>query len=139
MLSPATVATYSSPIIGDAEADRRQCLSAGQPGIIDYVTAGGDAYWYSEATALSSYQGSGVAAVTAGTDQNGNYMIDLLYSSGALWELRQGSGWTLLANSVAKIGKAHAGVVDLIYSWGTAWAYDPYGWHFLANSVYAAA
>jgi hypothetical protein len=114
-------------------------MSAGQQGIIDYVTAGGDAYWYSEATALSSYQGSGVAAVTAGTDQNGNYMIDLLYSSGALWELRQGSGWTLLANSVAKIGKAHAGVVDLIYSWGTAWAYDPYGWHFLANSVYAAA
>jgi hypothetical protein len=114
-------------------------MSAGQQGFMDYVTTGGDAYWYSEATAFSSYLGSGVTAVTAGTDQNGNYMIDLLYSSGALWEWRQGSGWTSLANSVAKIGKAHAGIVDLVYSWGTAWAHDSYGWYFLANYAYAAA
>jgi hypothetical protein len=120
-------------------ASNVQSMSAGQQGFMDYVTTGGDAYWYSEATAFSSYLGSGVAAVTAGTDQNGNYMIDLLYSSGALWEWRQGSGWASLANSVAKIGKAHAGIVDLVYSWGTAWAHDPYGWHFLANYAYAAA
>ena len=114
-------------------------MSAGQQGVMDYVTAAGDAYWYSEAAGSSFYLGSGVAAVTAGTDQNGNYMFDLLFSSGALWEWRQASGWTWLANSVAKIGKAHAGVLDLVYSWGTAWDHDSYGWHFLANYAYAAA
>jgi hypothetical protein len=111
-------------------------MSAGQQGFMDYVTTSGDAWWYSESTAFDSYLGSGVAAVTAGTDQNGNYMIDLLYSSGALYEWRQGRGLTFLDNNVAKIGKAHVGVVDLVFSWGSAWAYDAHSWQFLANYVY---
>jgi hypothetical protein len=114
-------------------------MSAGQQGFMDYITTSGDAYWYSEASAFSSYLGSGVAAVTAGTDQYGNYMIDLLYSNGYLWEWRQASGWNWLDYGVATIGKAHAGLLDVVFTGGYAYTHDSYSWYFLAYNVEAAA
>jgi hypothetical protein len=120
-------------------ASNLSSMSAGQQGFLDYIGTNGVAYWYSEASAFSSYLGSGVAAVTAGTDQNGNAMIDLLYTSGAVWEWRQGSGWASLATGVVSLGKAHAGIVDTVFTSGNAWAHDAYGWLYLTSNAKTAA
>src|SRR5262249_1986238 len=55
-----------------------KALSAGQQGVVAILTGNGDAYWYNEATGPSSFLASNVSAVTAGYDQFGNYMADLL-------------------------------------------------------------
>jgi hypothetical protein len=72
-------------------------ISAGQQGIADYGTTAGNAYWFNEATGTSSFLGSGVAAITTGTDELGNYMIDMLYtaatSMSTAWAAA-GPGWT---------------------------------------------
>jgi hypothetical protein len=120
-------------------ASNVKSLSAGQHGIIDYVTTSGAGYLYNESSGSASYLAAGLAAVTAGTDQNGVYMIDLLYASGTLVEWRQSTGWTTLQHNVSTIGKAHVGVLDLVMSWGDAWAYDPQGWHYLASCAKTAA
>lgn len=114
-------------------------MSAGQQGFMTYVTTSGDAYWYSEATAFSSYLGSGVASVTLGTDRFGNDMIDLLFATGSLWEWRQGTGWNWLSNGVASIGKAHADELDVVFTSGVAYIHDSYGWYYVASNVKAAA
>jgi hypothetical protein len=115
-----------------------KAVSAGQQGIMTILYANGDAYWYSEAGNVSSYLGSNVAAVTAGTDQYGNYMLELLYTSGDLYEYRVGSGWTWLDNGVVSVGKGHAGVVDMVFSWGDAWDHDAAGWHYLTSNAKTA-
>jgi hypothetical protein len=114
-------------------------LSAGQQGNMAYITTGGVAYSYNELTALWTYLGSGASAVTVGTDQNGNAMIDLLFANGSLSEWRQGSGWTVLANqNVTSIGKAHAGAVDVIFSGDAAWIHSN-NWYFLSGNATGAA
>jgi hypothetical protein len=116
-----------------------QSVSAGQQGIIDYLTTGGNAYWFNEASGSTSFLGSGVIQVTAGTDQFGNYMIDMLYSGGNLYEYRVGSGWSFLDSSVQSIGKGHAGVVDMVFTWGDAYAHDSSGWYYLTYNAKTAA
>jgi hypothetical protein len=115
-----------------------QSLSAGLQGISDYVTTSGVAHWHTEGGS-DTILGYGVAQVTAGTDQNGNYMIDMLYTSGDLYEYRYGGSWTWLDNGVVSVGKGHNGVVDMAFSWGDAWAHDSSGWHYLAGSAVTAA
>jgi hypothetical protein len=115
-------------------------VSAGQNGIMDYLTTAGNAYFFNESIGGKTYLGSGVSAVTAGTDLNGNWMIDLLFSNGNLWEYRQPGGWTQLTSSVVSIGKAHSGVVDMVFAWGnTSYAYSPAGWNYLSTGTQTAA
>lgn len=115
-------------------------ISAGRQGISDFVTTAGVAHWHTEGgsdVALAS----GVKQATAGYDQNGNYMIDLLYTSGAVSQYRTNTGWTTLASSgsgVVSISKAHLGAVDLVYSNGNAWEYGLSGWRFLGTAIQAA-
>jgi hypothetical protein len=113
-------------------------VSAGQRGISDYVTSVGNAYSFNEATNVTSFLGSNVAAVTSGTDPFGNYMIDLLYNGGNLWEYRVGSGWTFLDGSVKSIAKGHNGYVDMVFTWGEAWGHDS-TWHLLTSNAGTAA
>jgi hypothetical protein len=114
-------------------------VSAGQRGIADYVTTGGNAYWFNEATGSIVFLASNVAQVTAGTDQFGNYMIDLLYTSGSLSEYKVGSGWTTLTSGVKSISKARAGLLDVLFSSGYAYEHDAYGnWYYLTSGVAAA-
>jgi hypothetical protein len=120
-------------------ASNVKAVSAGQQGIMDLLYNNGNAYWYNEATGTFSFLASGVAAVTAGTDQFGRYMIDLLYTSGNLYEYRVGGSWTWLDNNVVSVGKGHAGAVDIVFNWGDAYDHDQYGWHFLASGAKAAA
>jgi hypothetical protein len=114
-------------------------VSAGQQGIIDLLYTNGNAYWYNESTSTFAFLGSGVSQITAGTDQYGNYMIDMLYNSGDLYEYRTGSGWTWLDNGVVSIGKGHNGVTDMVFSWGDAYDHDSSGWHYLTYNAKTAA
>jgi hypothetical protein len=114
-------------------------VSAGQQGISDFVTTSGNAYWFNEASGALSFLGSNVASVTTGTDQYGNYMIDLLFNGGNLWEYRVGSGWTFLDGGVNSIAKGHAGFVDMVFTWGDAWGHDSSGWYYLTGSAQTAS
>ncbi len=114
-------------------------ISAGQQGVTDYVTTGGSAYWFNDASGVSDFLASGVAAVTTGTDQNGNYMIDLLLNGGNLYEYRVGTGWTFLDSGVTSIAKAHAGFVDMVFTWGAAWGHNSSGWSYLTGSASTAS
>jgi hypothetical protein len=116
-----------------------KAVSAGQFGIEDILYSNGTAYWHNDATNAFAYLGSNVAAVTAGTDQSGNYMIDLLFSNGVLKEYRAGKGWSSLDSGVVSISKGHNGVVDVVFSWGDAYAHDLSGWHYLASNAKGAA
>ncbi len=113
-------------------------ISAGQQGILTYLSSG-NAYWWSEASASSSLLGSGVAQVTTGTDASGNYMVDMLYSNGNLYEYQTSSGWNFLDSSVQSIGKARAGAVDMVFSWGDAWEHSSAGWTYLTCSAKGVA
>jgi hypothetical protein len=116
-----------------------KAVSAGQQGTVAYLTTDGNAYSFNVGNWAYVYLGSGVAAVTAGTDQNGYGMLDMLYTSGTLSEWRASTGWsTLLNNIVASIGKAHAGVVDEVNIWGGAYAHNASGgpgWNYLTSNA----
>jgi hypothetical protein len=114
-------------------------ISAGQQGYVDYVTGNGNGYLYTEAYGSSSLIAYNVAQMTAGTDQNGNNMIDMLYTNGNLWEYRVDTGWNWLDNSVTSIAKGRAGVVDMVFSWGDAYDHGPGGWTYLTGSARTAA
>jgi hypothetical protein len=113
-------------------------VSAGQQGISDFVTIAGNAYSFSEATNLSNFLASNVAAATSGTDQFGNALIDLVYNGGNLWEYRVGIGWSFLDSGVKSIAKGHAGYVAMVVASGNAWGHDS-TWHFLTSNAGTAA
>jgi hypothetical protein len=114
-------------------------VSAGQQGMLGYVTTGGNGYFFSEASGSSSWLGSKVSQVAIGTDAQGNYLIDLLFSNGTLDQYRVGSGWSVLDSNVHSISKARAGLADVVYSWGAAYEHTANGsWSFLTNGVNAA-
>jgi hypothetical protein len=116
-----------------------QSISAGRQGISDYVTTGGVAHWHSESGNGDVALASGVSQVAAGTDQNGAYIIDLLYSSGSLQEYRTGSGWSTLASSgVKSLGKGRLDAVDVIFSTGLDWEHTLNGWRSLGSNALTA-
>jgi hypothetical protein len=114
-------------------------LSAGQQGNIGVLTSG-KAIWYNEATGKSVTEGTNVAQFTMGTDQNGGMQFDMLSGNGTLTQYSAANGW-LTMQSFQSISKAHAGVLDLIYSGGYAYAFDTAsnGWQWLGSNVAAAA
>jgi hypothetical protein len=133
---------YSDSTGWDRVAFGVKAVSAGPQGIVAYLTTGGDAWSFSEANGGYVHLGSNVAAVTAGTDQYGYAMLDMLYTNGNLSEWRGSTGWGSIASNVASIGKAHAGVVDEIDAWGVAYAHTapgPGGWTYLTYNAKTAA
>src|SRR5262249_21931976 len=99
-------------------------VSAGQRGLADFVTTAGKPSGFTGATGATVFLTSNVAQITAGTDQYGNYMIDLLYTSGSLSEYKVGSGWTTLTSGLKSISKARAGLLDVLFSSGYAYEHD---------------
>jgi hypothetical protein len=114
-------------------------VSAGQQGFMCYLTTGGNAYSYFEPTGNKGFLSSNVAQVTAGVDQYGNGMIDLLLTNGHVWDWRPSLGWKDLGGGFNAMGKAHAGVVDTIFGGSQAWTYNGYGWAYLLANAQAAA
>jgi hypothetical protein len=114
--------------------------SAGRQGYSELLLTNGNAYSYSEASNSSSFLGSKVAAVTAGTDPAGNLMIDLVFQGGSAYEWRAASGWTHFADGVLWLSKGRAGLVDVVFSSGAASEHDAAGvWRSLLTSGGRAA
>jgi hypothetical protein len=114
-------------------------ISAGRQGISDYLTTGGVAHWHSESGSLDVTLAGSVKQVTAGTDKLGNYMIDLVYTNGNMWEYRVGSGWDFVWGNVESIGKARDGVVSIVFNWDDAYDYNGSSFFFLTGSAQDAA
>jgi hypothetical protein len=115
-------------------------VSAGQMGYGTYLTSNDVAYLYSDQGGTLRFLGSKVAQVKTGTDANGNYVIDMLGQNGELWRYQPSTDWQHIIGNVRSIGKEHAGTVDVVFTWGDAWALGPTGWSFLmANQPEAAA
>lgn len=116
-----------------------QSISAGRQGASCFVTTADNAYGFTEETGATSFLGSGVASVAAGTDQYGNSMIDLLYGNGNLYEYRVGSGWSLVYGNVQQISKGRAGLIDLVFTWGDAYDHSASdAWTYLAGNALRA-
>jgi hypothetical protein len=114
-------------------------ISAGRQGVSDYVTTAGNAYQLIEATGATTFLGSGVASVAAGTDQYGNAMTDLLYGNGSLYEYRVGSGWSFMHGNVEQVSKGRAGLIDLVFMSGDAYNLSASGqWTYLTGNAVAA-
>jgi hypothetical protein len=86
----------------------------------------------------------GASQVTTGTDQNGDFMIDLIVVGGSAWEYRSSAGgWTNLWNSawgdqVVALGKGRQGLVDVTFLSTNAWEHDATGFaNFLGSAVWA--
>jgi hypothetical protein len=113
-------------------ANRVTQASAGRQGVVDLVFTDATAYWwqaYAGGVQGGSlvYIGSGVTMVTTGYDQNGNYIIDMLYSNGVVYEYRNGSGWNFLDYNVRSMSKSRGGVIDTNSFADNAWEFDNYG------------
>src|SRR5581483_6398430 len=93
-----------------------QSISAGRQGISDYLTTGDVAHWHSEGGSLDVALASSVLQVTAGTDELGHYVIDLVYTNGDMHEYRVGSGWDFVSGNVHSIGKSQAGLVGIVFN-----------------------
>jgi hypothetical protein len=112
-------------------------FSAGRGGISDYVLAG-NAYNYSDVSRQSVVVGYGIAQVAAGTDANGNYMIDVLATNGALWEWRYTNGWSLICTGIGSIDKGPLDTLDAV-QYGVGWKHNSSGWSNLGSLVVAMA
>jgi hypothetical protein len=116
-----------------------QSMSAGRQGNIAYVTTGGAAFWYSQAYGTNTFEADGVAAITVGTDNSGYPILDMLFTNGRLSQSDAGSWWVSVTSNVASIGKAHNGVLDLVFSGGNADTDSYNGLSFLMSSATTAA
>ncbi len=114
-------------------------VSAGQQGFSAYLTTSGNAYDYQDATGTSSLLASGIAAITAGTDANGNVMVDLLYDGGQLYQYETSSGWTELVTGVRSISKGVHGVVGVISTAGNAYNDANGQWNGLTSNAVTIA
>jgi hypothetical protein len=130
--------------IGGTTTNHVQSISAGRQGTSAYVTSDGVAHFHQEFDGhyynTDVVIASNVAQVTAGTDANGNWLIDVLTTDGTVSELRSGaSSWATLAGSVTSLSKGPLDAVDMVFSSGDAWQYSGAGWNYLGSNAAAAA
>jgi len=111
-------------------------ISAGQQGIHVYVNTNGNAYSFDDSTGNDVLLGSNVAQATAGTDRQGNYIIDLLFAGGNLQEYHADGSFASLGSGIQSISKTRAGVLDAVFSGGNAEQHTPGGsWSFLMGGA----
>jgi hypothetical protein len=89
-------------------------VSAGRQGFSAYVTTAGEGWAYNQAGNRYTDLGSGVSQVTAGTDESGYWLTDILLSNGALAELGAYRARYTVATGVKNVSKARLGAVDLV-------------------------
>ncbi len=99
-------------------------VSAGRQGYVAWLDLWGAAFYKGDGNSL--YLGSGVTQITAGYDQGGGLVLDLLYSNGNVYDWRAASGMQFLDYDVRAIGKARAGVVDDVSRLNNGWEFDPW-------------
>jgi hypothetical protein len=116
-----------------------QAVSAGRGGYSEVLLQNGNAYHYNETTGGLGLLATNVAQISAGTDENGNAMIELVYTSGVAYEYRTATGWTYLGSGVKSISRATAGVAVVLFGTGGVYEHDLAGWHALCGSAQAGA
>ena len=116
-------------------------FSGGQQGTGAFVTTSGKAYTSLEILDFSysdgsgdyatdnTLEGTGVSEITAGTDQNGKLLLDILYTSGVLDELNTSDSPKLyqVATGVKSMSKGRAGLIDIVFSNGNCDSHSPSG------------
>ena len=50
-------------------------------------------------------------------------------------EYRVGSGWTNVWSGIQSLSKGRNGVVDVLFSGGSAFEHGSFGWNYLAGGV----
>jgi hypothetical protein len=115
-----------------------QSVSAGAQGYAAYVTNGGTAYLFAEASNNSSFLAGNVAQLTCGTDPSGGLMLDLSYNGGATYEWRAGTGWYHVGDGVASLSKGRLGLVDVVFAGHDAYEHTLSGWRYLSGNVAVA-
>jgi hypothetical protein len=122
-------------------ASNVSAISVGQQGILTYLTADGSAYLYVEQGGTAYFIDSGIAQITAGSDETGNYQLEILYGDGTAYEYRSGTDtwtglWTDTSAGVAatSLGKARQGLVDVVFNSGDGWEHTLNGYTTLLNS-----
>lgn len=95
----------------------------------------------SSGTGTTTFEATGVAAITAGTDNSGYLILDMLFTNGNLSQSEGGGLWVSVERNggVASIGKAHDGVLDLVFSGGYAYIDGYNGLAFLSSNATRAA
>jgi hypothetical protein len=89
-------------------------ISAGRQGLSAYVTTGGEARTYSQAGNSYADGASGVSQVTAGADEIGKWLVEMLLTNGTLEEFGASRGLYSVAGGVRSVSKARLGAVDLV-------------------------
>jgi hypothetical protein len=95
---------------------------------------GGKAYALNDGSGQSTSLASNVSQAAAGTDENGNAMLDLLLVDGTLEEYRVGQGWSELASGVASVSKGRAGLIDVVFQSGALEEHSSGGFAQLASN-----
>jgi hypothetical protein len=114
-------------------------VSAGRNGTSVVVLTDGRAFAYTETTGKWMFLGSKVVQAAAGTDSNGDAMFDLVLTTGTALEYRATTGLKTLSTAVAFVGKARAGLADVVYTNGIASEHTTRGWTALTSTVRQAA
>jgi hypothetical protein len=116
-------------------------ISVGQQGVFTYLTTDGSAYLYNEQVGTASFIDSGITQITVGSDETGNYQLEILYGGGTAFEYRAGTDtwtglWTDTSGGVAatSLGKARVGLVDVVFNSGDGWEHTLDGYTTLLNS-----
>jgi hypothetical protein len=113
--------------------------SAGMNGVSVVVLTDGRAFAYSEVGSAWTLLKTKVAQATAGTDPAGAAMFDVVLTNGTLLEYRTATGWKTLNTGVASVGKARAGLVDVVFTSGNAAEHTAAGFTTLTSTVRQAA
>jgi hypothetical protein len=126
---------YSNASGGRALCSDARAVSAGTGGATAVVLKSGRAYQYNETTRGWTYLADGAAQVALGTDPTGATMVDLVLTNHIANEYRIGVGWKTLTTGVAMASKARGGVVDVVYTTGSAFEHRASGWTALTTTV----
>jgi hypothetical protein len=109
--------------------------SAGTGGVSLVVLTSGMAYEFNEARGAFTHLADHIAHVAVGTDATGAAMFDLISTRGVATEYRTATGWKTLASGVAAVGKARAGLVDVVFANGNGYQHTASGWTALTTTV----
>lgn len=110
-------------------------VSAGADGVSLVLLKSGTVYELSEIGGAFTYIASNVAQMAVGTDPTGAAMFDVVSTAGVLSEYRSSTGWKTLASGVATVGKARAGLVDVVFTNTSSYQHTASGWTGVTSTV----
>jgi hypothetical protein len=109
-------------------------VSAGQEGLSALLDTYGNAYVYNEWTGSPTWLTSGARQVTTGYDTSGDWTVGVVLTNGAASLYHENGTWSYLASGVAQMSKENLGVIDVLFSSGSASDFDTSGQHSLVSS-----